>query len=58
MVVGLIDQVSRSNDALAQRLFRRFCDRNHIRDRILFAVFTHENNSQGASTPLLLTESN
>lgn len=27
-------------------------------DRILFAVFTHENKSQGISTPLLLTQNN
>ena len=27
-------------------------------DRILFAVFTHENNSQGVSTPFLLTQTN
>jgi len=27
-------------------------------DRILFAVFTHENKSQGVSTPLLLTQNN
>jgi putative transposase len=27
-------------------------------DRILFAVFTHENKSQGVSTPFLLTQSN
>jgi putative transposase len=27
-------------------------------DRILFAVFTHENKSQGASTPFLLTQNN
>jgi hypothetical protein len=26
-------------------------------DRILFAVFTHENKSQGVSTPFLLTQS-
>jgi hypothetical protein len=25
-------------------------------DRILFAVFTHENKSQGVSTPFLLTQ--
>jgi transposase-like protein len=27
-------------------------------DRILFAVFTHENKSQGVSTPFLLTQNN
>jgi putative transposase len=27
-------------------------------DRILFAVFTHENKSQGVSTPFLLTQKN
>ena len=27
-------------------------------DRILFAVFTHENQSQGVSTPFLLTQNN
>jgi hypothetical protein len=27
-------------------------------DRILFAVFTHENKSQGLSTPFLLTQNN
>jgi transposase-like protein len=27
-------------------------------DRILFAVFTHENKSQGLSTPFLLTHNN
>jgi len=25
-------------------------------DRILFAVFTHENHNQGVSTPFLLTQ--
>lgn len=34
-----------------------FQDRTSM-DRILFAVFTHENKSQGIATPLLLTHSN
>jgi putative transposase len=34
-----------------------FQDRTSM-DRILFAVFTHENNSQGVSTPFLLTQNN
>jgi putative transposase len=34
-----------------------FQDRTSM-DRILFAVFTHENKSQGVSTPFLLTQSN
>lgn len=32
-----------------------FCDRTSM-DRILFAVFNHENRNQGVSTPLLLTQ--
>ncbi len=32
-----------------------FCDRTSM-DRILFAVFHHENQNQGVSTPLLLTQ--
>ena len=32
-----------------------FCDRTSM-DRILFAVFNHENQNQGVSTPLLLTQ--
>jgi len=34
-----------------------FQDRTSM-DRILFAVFTHENKSQGVSTPFLLTQNN
>jgi transposase-like protein len=34
-----------------------FQDRTSM-DRILFAVFTHENKSQGVSTPFLLTQTN
>jgi len=34
-----------------------FQDRTSM-DRILFAVFTHENRSQGVSTPFLLTQNN
>ena len=34
-----------------------FQDRTSM-DRILFAVFTHENQSQGVSTPFLLTQNN
>src|SRR5580704_11715398 len=34
-----------------------FQDRTSM-DRILFAVFTHENKSQGVSTPFLLTHNN
>ena len=34
-----------------------FQDRTSM-DRILFAVFTHENKSQGVTTPLLLTHIN
>jgi transposase-like protein len=34
-----------------------FHDRTSM-DRILFAVFTHENQSQGVSTPFLLTQNN
>jgi transposase-like protein len=34
-----------------------FQDRTSM-DRILFAVFTHENKMQGISTPLLLTQNN
>ena len=34
-----------------------FQDKTSI-DRILFAVFTHENRSQGVSTPFLLTQNN
>jgi transposase-like protein len=34
-----------------------FQDRTSL-DRILFAVFTHENKSQGVSTPFLLTQNN
>jgi transposase-like protein len=34
-----------------------FQDRTSM-DRILFAVFTHENKSQGLSTPFLLTQNN
>ncbi|MFQ5830966.1 MAG: IS256 family transposase [Candidatus Methylomirabilia bacterium] len=32
-----------------------FCDRTSM-DRILFAVFTHENHNQGVSAPFLLTQ--
>jgi transposase-like protein len=32
-----------------------FSDRTSM-DRILFAVFNHENQNQGVSTPLLLTQ--
>ena len=32
-----------------------FSDRTSM-DRILFAVFNHENHNQGVSTPLLLTQ--
>ncbi len=32
-----------------------FADRTSI-ERILFAVFTHENQNRGASTPFLLTQ--
>ncbi len=32
-----------------------FADRTSI-ERILFAVFTHENANQGVSTPFLLTQ--
>ncbi len=32
-----------------------FADRTSI-ERILFAVFTHENRNQGVSTPFLLTQ--
>jgi hypothetical protein len=32
-----------------------FSDRTSI-DRILFAVFTHENSKEGTATPFLLTQ--
>ena len=51
-----------SNDASAKsddatRPMGTFQDKTSM-DRILFAVFTHENKSQGVSTPFLLTQNN